>query len=567
MLFRSNLIRNNIEFIKDETYLQIADEFSPNFSVSSIQTTNGTGSDAGLLIVRVTTTGNHGFYISDQVALYKTTLNSSLNGTYTVTNRVSATVFEFKYSGTAASLGLTSGNTYTTATTPSIGSSTYVQRAFVIPNETKCRRDIGHYVNAILMDLEYGGNYHVVEAAKRYRNNGQLGYVGNELAYTVRSLQVARRLCIYAMRNWRLEDGKYSQPTYTPKYSSLSRYFDLSVTEDTAGATTNGFTCSDVASAITTLSYLYTDVLCNKTVTNNPTVGTMEDAGYLIMANADFIASEAAETAYAAYPALAATLTDDQKRKCKRDIRYVLSGLTRDLIGGGNSGIVTAAESYFTGNTLSGIPSNELTATRAAFTKARDLAIQAIRNQSNGTVVTRTPSTATYNSTTGAVTVTFPNPTTAVTTSHKLAFKEGALTFSCTSDGGGNLASPQPTDRNYGKSLAITNVSSGGGNTTVTVNVGAAGTAAGVAHTFVSALANGVIIIYDPVTPTYETSITRVEDWNILLSSQSPLCSSVASAITTEFTTLDNILSGATLPGATTKTYGTLYDQIGRAHV
>ena len=213
-----------------------------------------------------------------------------------------------------------------------------------------------------------------------------------------------------------------------------------------------------------------------------------------------------------------------------------------------------------TGNTLSGIPSNELTATRAAFTKARDLAIQAIRNQSNGTVVTRTPSTATYNSTTGAVTVTFPNPTTAVTTSHKLAFKEGALTFSCTSDGGGNLASPQPTDRNYGKSLAITNVSSGGGNTTVTVNVGAAGTAAGVAHTFVSALANGVIIIYDPVTPTYETSITRVEDWNILLSSQSPLCSSVASAITTEFTTLDNILSGATLPGATTKTYGTLYD-------
>ena len=134
------------------------------------------------------------------------------------------------------------------------------------------------------------------------------------------------------------------------------------------------------------------------------------------------------------------------------------------------------------------------------------------------------------------------------------------MTFSCTSDGGGNLASPQPTDRNYGKSLVITNVTTGGGNQTVTVNVGAAGTASGVAHTFVSALANGVIVIYDPVTPTYETSITRVEDWNIALYGSNPLCANVASAITTEFTTLDNILSGTVLPGVTTKTYGTLYD-------
>jgi hypothetical protein len=553
-----NLIRNNVEFIKDETYQIIEDEFSPNFSITSIRPTTGTGLDLGKVILQITTSVPHGFYVSDNVTIKKTTFASSLlNGNYIVTNRVSSTVLEVKYTGTVATLGLTSGTTYNNA---AIGTSSFIQRGFVIPSETKCRRDIGHFVNAIIMDLEYGGNYHVVEAAKRYRNNGVLGYVGNELAYTVRSLEVARRLCIYAMRNWRLEDGKYSQPVYTPKFSSVTRYYDLTVTEDTSGATTNGFTCSDVASAITTLAYLYTDVLCNKTVTNSPTVGTMEDAGYLIMANADFIASEASEYAYAQFPVVAASLTDDQKRKCKRDIRFILSGLTRDLIGGGNSGIVTAAESYFTGNTLSGIPSNELAATRSAFSRAKDLSIQAIRNWSNGTVTTRTATTATYNSSTGVLTVTFPTPTTPVTTAHKLAFKERALTFSCTSDGGGNLASPQPTDRNYGKSLAISNVTTGGGNQTVTVNVGAAGTAAGVAHTFVSALANGVIIIYDPVTPTYETNITRVEDWNIALYGSNPLCANVAAAITTEFTTLDNILGGTVLPGATTKTYGTLYD-------
>jgi hypothetical protein len=550
-----NLIRNNIEFIKDETYLQIADEFNPNFSISSIKATSGTGSNAGYVILEVTTSGNHGFFVDDNVTIYKNGLNNAINSSYPVYSRVSDTVFQVRYFGTVSTLGLTSGNTYNTSSTPALSASAYVQRSFVIPNETKCRRDIGHFVNAIIMDLEYGGNYNVVEAAQRYIENGQIGFVGNEIAQTVRAFEIARKLCILAMRRWRTRNGQLSDPLYTPVYSSVARYFDPTVSQDTSSPA-----CNDVSSAINTLSYLFVAILTNNSSgAAGSTTGTQLDAGYLIQRNADFIASEALGYAAATYPSLISSLTEDQKRKCKRDIRFILSGLTRDLILGGNAGIVTAAESYFTGAALTGIPSNELTATRYAFEKARDLAIQAIRNWSGGTVATRTPSGATYDSTTGVLTVTFPDPSTPVTTSHKLAFKEGALTFNCSSNGGGNLASPQPTDRNYGKSLAITNVTSSGGNTTVTVNVGNAGTATGVSHTFVSALANGTIIIYDPVTPVYETTITRVEDWNILLYGSNPLCSNVASAITTEMLLLDNILSGSILPGATAKTYGTLY--------
>jgi len=376
-----NLIRNNIDFIKDEAYLQIQDEFSPNFSITSIQTTSGTGGDAGYVIFRVTTTGNHGFYLNDTVSIFKNGLNNNINGTFTVTNRVSATAFEVKWLGVIGTLGLTSGTIYTTSSTPALSASAYVQRSFSVPNEAKCRRDIGHVVNAIIMDLEYGGNYNVIEAAKTYVTGTQIGYVSNEIAETVRSVEIVRQLCILAMRRWRTGNGQIADPLYTPVYSNVARYFDTSVVQDTSSPA-----CNDVASAITTLAYVYTD-----TLSNNAT-GTQLDAGYLISRNADFIASEALGYAKALYPALG--LTTDQERKCKRDIRYVLAGLRRDLILGGNAGIVTAAESYFTGTELTGIPSAELTATRYAFTKVKELAQLAMRNWktgANGTGATYTP--------------------------------------------------------------------------------------------------------------------------------------------------------------------------------
>jgi len=470
------LIRNNVEFIKDETYQIIADDFHPNFNISSIKTTSGTGLDLGKVILEITTSAAHGFHISDDITIKKlgsTFANNLLNGDYTVTNVIGTTVLQVQYAGTITSLGLTSGSTYTFVTAPSLGQATQgtvgqfsfsgtavtgnqsytniaqstssgsgngatfnvsrsggvytsvtvnntgagyipgdtitipgtslggtsannitvklasigyrpnLQRKFSTPNEAKCRRDIGHLVNAIIMDLEYGGNYHVVEAAKRYRTNGVLGYVGNELAWTVRSINVARLLCLYAMRNWNLNSGLYNQIDYVPQFSTLPRYVDGTVSEDTSGAGSTGFTCSNVASAIDTLAYLYADILSNKQNPNTPSISTRNDAGYLIMRNADFIASEALGFAKALFPTLG--LTSDQERKCKRDIRIVLQGLTRDIIAGGNSGIVTAAESYFTGATLTGLPANELTATRYAFTKVAELAILAMRNWKTGT--------------------------------------------------------------------------------------------------------------------------------------------------------------------------------------
>ena len=425
--------------------------------------------------------------------------------------------------------------------------------SFSIPgNDDQCRQDIVHFLNALVRDLEFGSNFNVLEAAQKYIVGAQIGQVENEIVQTVRAIEFARELAIYAMCNWRIGNRTPSDDVYVPQYSSITRYFDPTVITTTAGTPA----CDNVASAISTLAFLWTDV-----ITNNAT-GTYLDAAYLIAKNKHLIADEAYRAAIAQYPSLG--LSNIDERKCRRDIGFILRGLTRDLILGGNKGTVTNAESYFDGLALVGVPSGELAATRFAFEKVRDFAIAAMRNWTDGDVSSVTPNGATYNSTSGQVTVTFPDPATAPTTSDRIAFAEEALTFNCTSNGGGDLASPSRFDSNYGESYAITNVSSNGGFTTVTCTVPDAGAAAGVTHTFVSAKANATILIYNPTAVV--SPIPKFEDWNVLLYGSTPLCANVESTITTLMGLLDSILEYAvdpvngTAPGATTINPGTLYD-------
>jgi len=309
----------------------------------------------------------------------------------------------------------------------------------VVPGgPTKCRRDIGHFINAIVRDLQYGSNYNVIEAAEYYIQGTQIGYVDTEIIETVRAFEYARELCIYAMRNWRTGNGTPVDPVYTPQYSSVTRYFDPTVINDVASPA-----CANVASAINTLAYLFVDVLANNAS------GTVLDAAYLIARNETFIAEEALGLAEAEYPSLG--LSVDDQTKCKRDIGYILEGLIRDLVLGGNAGIVNAAEFYFTGAELTGIPQSELGPTIYAFSKVKELAILAMRNWKTG-------------------------------------------------DGTGPVYTP----------------------------------------------------LYS-ATPLFT-------DNTILVDASTPICAGVESAINTEMALLEDILDGTIAPGATTRTYGTLYD-------
>ena len=380
--------------------------------------------------------------------------------------------------------------------------------SFSIPvDDDQCRQDIVHFLNALCRDLEFGSNHNIIEAGEKYIVGAKIGLVDNEIIQTVRAMEYARELAVFAMCNWRTGTRIPTEPIYTPVYSSITRYFDDSVITSTAPDPQTGVACANVESAINTLTYLFIDVVANNTS------GTYLDAAYLIARNKDLIADQAYKDAVAAYPSLG--LNNIDERKCRRDICYILKGLTRDLALGGNAGILTQAEAYYSGAALTGIPSGEIGATRYAFTQVARYATAAMRNWTTGNYIDLTPTTATYDPANGTVTVTFPTPTQgAPTTNDRIAFTEGALTFSCTDNGGGSHASPERFDSNFGKDYAITNVNTSGGSTTVTCTVPTGGTAQS-AHSFVSAKTDGTIIIYDTVDTT--SDIPKFVDWNILV--------------------------------------------------
>ena len=413
--------------------------------------------------------------------------------------------------------------------------------------DEQCREDTRHFINALIRDLEFGTNHNIIEAAKKYVVSDEIAYIQDEILQCIRAIEYARELAIYCMRNWRIGDGTTTDTIYVPRHSSLTRYFDDTVITTTAGTPA----CADVKAAIDTLAFLWVDI-----ISKNQS-GTYLDAAYLIARNKDLIADQAYADTKVQYPSLG--LSNVNEAKCRRDIKKTLDGLIKDLVFGGNKGIVEAAELYFTGTQLTGIPEAQRDETIYAFQRVKQYAQDAMRNWTGGEAFGTTPSAATYNASTGQVTVTIPSPATLPTTSDRIAFAEEALTFSCTYNGtSGNHPSPLRFDSNYGQSYAITNVSSSGGNTTITCTVPNAGAASASAHTFVSARAGATILILDPVTLT--SPIPKFEDWNILLYNTTPLCANVATSIITELELFEDILDGTILPGATTKTNGTLYD-------
>jgi hypothetical protein len=161
---------------------------------------------------------------------------------------------------------------------------------FTNPNETKCRRDIGHFVNAIVRDMEYGGNHNTIEAAKYYVIGTGIGYIATELSETIRAFDIARDLAILAMRGWRINED---EDLYAPQFSNISRYFDPDVTIDSVWPY-----CANVEAAINNLADLFLAIISNNQVDR------FVEAGYLIARNQEFIKQETSRYIEDAYPEL-----------------------------------------------------------------------------------------------------------------------------------------------------------------------------------------------------------------------------------------------------------------------
>jgi hypothetical protein len=213
----------------------------------------------------------------------------------------------------------------------------------ILATETKCKRDLGYFVDAISTDIFTGGNSYTIEFVKQYFNgsgtlllNGLEGEINESNYAFVR----ARELMKDAITNT-LAGATYSDLTITP--------------DPITGSNTSENSCANVQSAIDTLTGLTTSIL---------SAGSLDVLKFTAVNQGIFVGGE---------------------NKCRRDIGYIVDALINDVKYGTNKYTREAIRAYFNS---SGAPiSNGLVGEEGpsvtAFNAVRDYSILAITNNLN----------------------------------------------------------------------------------------------------------------------------------------------------------------------------------------
>ena len=230
----------------------------------------------------------------------------------------------------------------------------------VVPDPAKCKRDLGHFMDALAIDTYRGGNRYTRKFISYYFDeNGALIYVNLQAAETRFAYEKVKDYMLLAITNGL--SGSYTQVNGPDAGTSYDAYQDLTVTADqspnddypTAGTNTDNTDpagCSDVQDAITTLWEIIDEAMTSGTLSELPdeSVGTYSP----------------------------------NEEKCRRDIGYFVDALANDVSQGGNYNIVEFTRFYFdaSGNPISDGLLGEEGPSVTAFEKVRDLSYQAINN-------------------------------------------------------------------------------------------------------------------------------------------------------------------------------------------
>lgn len=235
-----------------------------------------------------------------------------------------------------------------------------------VEGTNRCKLDLSLLLQAVITDLENGGNYESITAARFYLDaNGGLRFIERQVLQSVYAHTQMNELCQQAII------GDLSE---TPEYTDRFPIPPVGITNDPGD-------CADVRSQIDTLWNAINDVIA-------PTGNVYRDAGDLIWFNRNFIADEA--IAYVDNQ-FTYTLNGVQYRAfnypggssatCKRDlVQYILPSIISDLVSGGDVNTINAMKFYIGSDENIEYIKNELLPTVVAMEKANELCQYAINN-------------------------------------------------------------------------------------------------------------------------------------------------------------------------------------------
>jgi hypothetical protein len=349
----------------------------------------------------------------------------------------------------------------------------------------KCERDIGHIIDAVSWDMQYGGNALSVANARLYFEGAVSVLPADQRAPTADVFQHIANLADQIVR--------------------------LDPVTKTGGNLENqvtaGLTAASVAAGARTeeLMEIVANAVLEDDLDNLPTVVdnyefVSRDAGDKALWDIIESKRETLQSALITHIAREYNGLAYNEAKCRRDMGHIIDGIAHDMQYGGNSATHKNALAYFE-NAINVLPLDQRKPTREAFVhlgKTMETILQRIDVKPTLQRSTRfTPTAATYDSATGVFTATIGT--------HKLKVGDGivfspeSITFSCSGGVAGttvNISHPRATDPFYNKPVVITATTA----TTITMNVGAADRYYGV-HTFVSAQENAMTQVKGNLVP------------------------------------------------------------------
>ena len=203
-------------------------------------------------------------------------------------------------------------------------------------DEEKCARDAALILEAVSYDVAIGTNYNSVTAGLAYQRANAYTVQNDQKAETIAAIGVAKTEV--AALDAMLADSA----VLTRSDEGFDEVIDI---------LTNGVVSTDTSA----------DALVFPPPGVLPTPDA-DDAALRLQANRDFLAAEV--VAYVDFNTPPAGYDDV---KCARDVRYIVDALTYDILYGGNSATITNARAYFVGTTIDQLPTDQRTATAAAY--------------------------------------------------------------------------------------------------------------------------------------------------------------------------------------------------------
>jgi len=233
-------------------------------------------------------------------------------------------------------------------------------------DQSKCSRDTGLIVDALLFDLAYNGNTEATFAGLQYFAQSSSAIPG-QATETINALNYAKRLATNVILNIAVT------PTYQLANSQV-------IVAGPVGG-------QDGVYKINNEFYLITDIIQNGTVgvtdriipnkypaNSAPNINLSAN---ILYANKNFIQSEVVAYVANVYPAFSFNTA-----KCFRDVGYIIDSIVFDLRHDGNKQAITSGVYYYNFNANVSQINNQVVQTRYAYNYIGSLVTNLIQNKS-----------------------------------------------------------------------------------------------------------------------------------------------------------------------------------------